>query len=142
MILREVSGRVRSMERCGRVVTAIIVGAADPPEQSTGPVAPLSLHKTLLPSRTPYPREAHASRCSCAHDPNGHRGEEGPSEYRAGSRPGANVDVYDVGQLSGRCYPSWVLSREGISRLLPLGSDLGQGQARAPGGWNYSMNAA
>ena len=44
----------------------------------------------------------------------GTSGKIGPSEYRAGATPGANVDVYDdVGQLSRGCYPSWVLTREG-----------------------------
>lgn len=44
----------------------------------------------------------------------GSGGKVGPSEYRAGATPGANVDVYDdVGQLSAGCYPSWVLTREG-----------------------------
>ncbi|MFE9751608.1 hypothetical protein ACFYOT_42445 [Saccharothrix saharensis] len=44
----------------------------------------------------------------------GSGGKIGPSEYRAGATPGANVDVYDdVGQLSPGCYPSWVLTREG-----------------------------
>ncbi|XVS62152.1 hypothetical protein ACQPYE_28310 [Actinosynnema sp. CA-299493] len=43
----------------------------------------------------------------------GSGGKIGPSEYRAGATPGANVDVYDdVGQLSSGCYPSWVLTRE------------------------------
>ncbi|MET8997286.1 hypothetical protein [Amycolatopsis sp. NPDC004169] len=41
-------------------------------------------------------------------------GKIGPSEYRAGSNPGANVDVFDdVGQLSSGCYPSWTLLRAG-----------------------------
>jgi len=41
-------------------------------------------------------------------------GKIGPAEYRAGSAPGANVDVFDdYGQLSAGCYPSWVLTREG-----------------------------
>lgn len=44
----------------------------------------------------------------------GSGGKVGPSEYRAGSRPGANVDVFDdIGQLSAGCYPSWVLTRAG-----------------------------
>lgn len=44
----------------------------------------------------------------------GSSGKIGPSEYRAGARPGANVDVYDdIGQLSSGCYPSWVLTRAG-----------------------------
>jgi hypothetical protein len=44
----------------------------------------------------------------------GSSGKIGPSEYRAGATPGANVDVYDdIGQLSNGCYPSWVLTREG-----------------------------
>lgn len=45
----------------------------------------------------------------------GSSGKIGPSEYRAGATPGAGVDVYDdVGQLSQGCYPSWVLTREGV----------------------------
>ncbi len=45
----------------------------------------------------------------------GSGGKIGPSEYRAGAAPGANVDVYDdVGQLSSGCYPSWVLTRGGV----------------------------
>jgi hypothetical protein len=44
----------------------------------------------------------------------GSGGKIGPSEYRAGATPGANVDVFDdVGQLSAGCYPSWVLTRQG-----------------------------
>ena len=44
----------------------------------------------------------------------GSGGKIGPSEYRAGAAPGANVDVFDdVGQLSAGCYPSWVLTRDG-----------------------------
>lgn len=44
----------------------------------------------------------------------GSGGKIGPSEYRVGSNPGANVDVYDdIGQLRRGCYPSWVLFREG-----------------------------
>jgi hypothetical protein len=50
----------------------------------------------------------------------GSGGKIGPSEYRAGSTPGANVDVYDDGgQLSSGCYPSWVLMREG-AEVLPV----------------------
>ncbi|WP_133849280.1 hypothetical protein [Labedaea rhizosphaerae] len=46
----------------------------------------------------------------------GNRGKIGPSEFRAGATPGANVDVYDdVGQLSQGCYPSWVLTRGGVT---------------------------
>ena len=46
----------------------------------------------------------------------GSSGKIGPSEYRAGATPGANVDVYDeVGQLSRGCYPSWVLTRDGTT---------------------------
>lgn len=42
----------------------------------------------------------------------GDRGRIGPSEFRAGATPGARVDVYDdAGQLSSKCYPSWVLTR-------------------------------
>ncbi|MFJ5993229.1 hypothetical protein [Lentzea sp. NPDC092896] len=44
----------------------------------------------------------------------GSSGKVGPSEYRAGATPGANVDVFDdMGQLSAGCYPSWVLTRAG-----------------------------
>jgi hypothetical protein len=43
-------------------------------------------------------------------------GKIGPSEYRTGSTPGANVDVYDdAGQLSSGCYPSWTLLRAGTT---------------------------
>ncbi|WNV89002.1 hypothetical protein [Umezawaea sp. Da 62-37] len=50
----------------------------------------------------------------------GSGGKIGPSEYRAGSTPGANVDVYDdAGQLSSGCYPSWSLTRGG-TEVLPL----------------------
>jgi hypothetical protein len=46
----------------------------------------------------------------------GSGGKIGPAEYRAGSAPGANVDVFDdYGQLSAGCYPSWVLTREGVA---------------------------
>lgn len=45
----------------------------------------------------------------------GSGGKIGPAEYRAGAAPGANVDVFDDhGQLSAGCYPSWVLTREGV----------------------------
>ncbi|MEV7094240.1 hypothetical protein AB0M80_15545 [Amycolatopsis sp. NPDC051045] len=41
-------------------------------------------------------------------------GKVGPSEYRTGATPGANVNVYDdAGQLSSGCYPSWTLLRAG-----------------------------
>ncbi|MDX6235389.1 MAG: hypothetical protein QOG10_204 [Kribbellaceae bacterium] len=40
-------------------------------------------------------------------------GKIGPNEYRAGSTPGANAEVYDeTGRyLSAGCYPTWVLKR-------------------------------
>ena len=40
-------------------------------------------------------------------------GKIGPTEYRAGSIPGARATVYDeTGRyLSGGCYPTWVLKR-------------------------------
>ena len=45
----------------------------------------------------------------------GSSGKIGPSEYRAGSTPGASVDVCDdTGQGREGCYPSWVRSRDGV----------------------------
>ena len=83
----------------------------------------------------------------------GRGGRIGPDEYRSGSAPGANADVYDeTGRLlDGGCYTTWVLkrgtamirtSRTGACRgggftMFNFGSD----SLKTPGAYSLTVSA-
>jgi hypothetical protein len=83
----------------------------------------------------------------------GRGGRIGPNEYRSGSTPGANADVYDeTGRLLDQgCYTTWVLkrgttvirtSRTGACRgggftMFNFGSD----SLKTPGSYSLTVSA-
>jgi hypothetical protein len=83
----------------------------------------------------------------------GRGGRIGPNEYRSGSTPGANADVYDETgrQLDSGCYTTWVLkrgateirtSRTGACRgggftMFSFGSD----SLKTPGNYSLTVSA-
>ncbi|MDX8032290.1 hypothetical protein SK803_18900 [Lentzea sp. BCCO 10_0856] len=87
-----------------------------PDRQDSTPTVQAAPRQTATPQRPPTTAAALPKRAGALviTIKMGSGGKVGPSEYRTGAQPGANVDVYDdIGQLSSGCYPSWVLTRAG-----------------------------